>query len=81
MVFILAVDNLALYSFSQICRNGRVQKSNAAAFCLDIRYFQAPTLFAEIHGTIINQHKSRRGHYKTCIGMKYEETKTFLNSD
>lgn len=55
------------------------RKSNTDVFCLDSRHFQASTLFAEIYGTIINQHKSRTGHYKTCVDIKYEERKHSQN--
>lgn len=55
------------------------RKSNTDVFCLDIRHFQACSLFAEIHGTIIDQHKSRTGHYKTYMDIKYEERKHFKN--
>lgn len=58
-------------------------KSSKKQYCWFLPGYQifSSIYSAEIHGTITNPHKSRRGHYKTCIGIKYEEKKTFLNSD
>lgn len=53
------------------------RKSNTDVFYLDLGHFQATTLFADIHGTIINQYQNITGCYKTQKHTQYEQKKTF----
>lgn len=52
------------------------RKSNIDVFCLDLRHFQATSLFADIYVTTVNQYQNITGCYKTYRGTWYEQKKT-----
>lgn len=77
MLFILAEDNSASTHFPRYVEMELFRKSNTDVFCLDLRHFQAMSLFADIYSTIINQYQSITGPYKACRDTWYEQKKTF----
>lgn len=50
------------------------RKTNTDVFCLDLRHFQATSLFADIYGTILNQYQNITGCYKTCRDTLQKKT-------